>query len=220
LEKQRLLLDLEMVKLERDKLVAETESYRIEAEKSAFELERSRAAAAETDASEARNNIFTFYSDVNEMTVAMCMQHLGLYTRKDPGSPIEIVFNSPGGYVLDGLALYDYIQHLRTRGHRVTTVGIGMAASMGGVLLQAGDHRVMHVNGFMLIHEVSTIAYGKTSEIKDQQKFNERLQARLLDILSERSTLSKAQIRNRWKKTDWWIGAEECLQYGFVDEVR
>ena len=128
-----------------------------------------------------------------------------------------MVFNSPGGSVLDGLALFDYLRQLRQAGHHVTTVALGRAASMGAVLLQAGDRRLIGENAFMLVHEVSHLSAGKVSELEDNVDFTRRLQKRLLAILASRSTLSDAQIARRWARKEWWLDASEAVELGFAD---
>jgi ATP-dependent Clp endopeptidase proteolytic subunit ClpP len=170
------------------------------------------------DASEHR--VLTFYGEVGPASVAKALTELGIWARRDPGSEIKIIFNSPGGSVLDGLALFDYLRELVADGHRITTVGMGMAASMGGILLQAGTHRVLAPNAYMLIHEISSLAWGGASELEDEVAFVKRLQDRILDILAERSTMTRQQIARKWKRKDWWLDAPEALRLGFVDEVR
>jgi ATP-dependent Clp protease protease subunit len=143
------------------------------------------------------------------------------WERRDPGEPILIRINSPGGSVLDGFALFDTILRLRRKGHHITTHGLGMVASMAAVLIQAGDERVLDANSWFMIHEVSIQLGGnKTSAIEDEVRFLKKLEDRLLDILVDRSRLSKRQIQNRWKKTDDWMSAEEALDLGFVDRVE
>lgn len=149
-----------------------------------------------------------------------CIEDLGTWRRQDPKQPIKIIFNSPGGSVFEGLALYDYIQETRESGTRVDTMALGMAASMGGVLLQAGETRTMSRHSYLLIHEVSAGAMGNVSELEDELKFTKRLQDRLLSILSERASMTKQQIARKWKKTDWWLDAQEALALGFCDEVK
>lgn len=142
------------------------------------------------------------------------------WERRDPGEPIVIRVNSPGGSVLDGFALLDTILRLKRKGHSITTHGIGMIASMATVIMQAGDERVLDKNSWFMIHEVSAGARGKTSEMRDELKFIEKLEDRLLDILAERSTLTKRQIKSRWTKTDDWMSADEALKFGFVDKIE
>lgn len=166
------------------------------------------------------HGLFSFLGVVSDSSVASMIHQLGEFSRREPGKDITIVFNSPGGGVFAGLALYDYIKSLQENGHRVVTQTIGKAASMGGILLQAGDERVAGANSYMLIHEVSSSSGGKTSEMEDDLKFSKRLQDRLLGILAARSSLTVVQIRNRWVKRDWWLDAEEMLKLGFVDRIQ
>ncbi len=218
---------LEVVEGNHDLEELEAERLRVEIEKLRLETERTRQQIIGegiyqrrnlADASEHR--ILTFYGEVGTVSVAKALTELGIWARRDPGQPIKLIFNSPGGSVIDGLALFDYIRELQAAGHQVETVGLGMAASMGGVLLQAGGHRVMGPNAYMLIHEVSSLAWGNASELEDEVAFVKRLQDRILDILAERSTLSKTQIARRWKRKDWWLDAPEALRLGFIDEIR
>lgn len=145
---------------------------------------------------------------------------LNHWEKRDPGEPIEITINSPGGSVLDGLALYDTILRLRRKGHHVTTRGTGMIASMATILMQAGDTRILDANSWFMVHEVSARTGGTVSEMEDQAAFVKRLNERLYDILAERSTLTKRQILNRTKKKDDWMSAEEALGLGFADAVE
>lgn len=202
------------------KAEAELRKLELEAQRIEFELNRDRMWQSDHAADANRARVYSFHESVGVKSVAQCMSTLGLWARRDPGAPIEVVFNSPGGSVLDGLALYDYIRVLRSAGHEVTTVGLGMAASMGGILLQAGSTRVMGRGAWLMIHEVSSVTYGKASEMEDKLKFVQRLQAQLVEILAERSTLTAAQIRHRWRKTDWWLSAKDALSFGFIDAVR
>lgn len=129
---------------------------------------------------------------VDERSVATALASLDHWSRRDPGQPITVVFNSPGGTVLDGLALFDYLVELRAAGHEVTTVALGKAASMGGVLLQAGTRRVMSRNAFVLVHEVSSATFGTVTEMGELLDFSARLADRCAELLAERSTLTKA----------------------------
>lgn len=171
-------------------------------------------------ASEYEHRIYAFDGPVRGDSVQHAIVTLGQWQRRKPDMPITIVFNSPGGNVFNGLALYDYIKELQIQGTRIDTVALGMAASMGGVLLQAGEKRTMSPHSYLLIHEVSDFAGGNFSELEDQVKFAKRLQDRLLAILAERSTLSQKRIEARWKRRDWWLDANEALELGFVDEVQ
>lgn len=163
--------------------------------------------------------VYTFYNPVINVTVVDAIQTLDRWSHKSPGMPIEIIFCSPGGTVSDGFALYDFIQELRGRGHKITTKCIGMAASMGAILMQAGDERVMTRNAFMMVHEVSSGREGSLAELSDHIKMVERFQAKGLDILTERAGLTRDELAERWRRTDWYLDAEEALNLGFIDRI-
>lgn len=171
------------------------------------------------DAQPHEARIFTFNDRVSAVSVAQCIHEVGVWTRREDDRPIEIVFNSPGGSVFEGLALFDFLRTIRAGGTRIDTTAIGMAASMGGILLQAGEVRTMSAHSYLMIHEVASGSIGKVSEMEDELKLANRLQTRLVDILAERSTMDAAGIRRKWKKTDWWLDAEEALEHGFVDRI-
>jgi ATP-dependent Clp endopeptidase proteolytic subunit ClpP len=175
---------------------------------------------SETESAELnRRRVFHFSSPVNQNAYATTVWELSTWAKLSK-DPITIVINSPGGYVTYGLAIYDFLRGLSAEGIEIRTVGIGEVASMGGILFEAGDRRILTPNAWMLIHEVSSGSMGKSSEMDEALKFVKRLQDQCLDILSKRSTLSKAAIAKRWKKTDWWLTPDEAVELGFADEVR
>jgi ATP-dependent Clp endopeptidase proteolytic subunit ClpP len=182
------------------------------------ELDAFRKKEADSAAEEGRRT-YTFYSRVEEDSVRACMATLASWSSKAPGAPLTVVFNSPGGAVHDGLALFDFLRHLRANGHHLTTLALGRAASMGAVLLQAGDRRVVGANAFVMLHEVSNGSSGKVSELEESIELSKRLQKRLLQILAERSTLTVQQIQRKWTRRDWWLDADDAVALGFADEA-
>lgn len=166
------------------------------------------------------HHIYTLNESVNARSSQNAIEALALWHRTDPKCEIEFIINSPGGSVIEGMALFDYLTMLRRAGHKITTTTLGMAASMGGILLQAGDHRVMGKEAYILIHEVAFGAGGKIGEVEDSVAFSKMIQKRILDILSSRSTMTAKQIDAKWKRKDWWLDSDEALKLGFVDEVR
>lgn len=164
--------------------------------------------------------IYTFYDPVKAPSVTKCMEEIGNWSRRDAGQNIKIVLNSPGGAVLDGLALYDYLLEIRRQGHHVEVVTLGVAASMGGVILQAGDVRTMGRNSWLLIHEVGTGSTGTISEIEEDLEFSKRLQDNIVEILAARSTLTSKSIKLKWKKKDWWLNAQEALDLELIDQIQ
>lgn len=198
---------------------AEIRKIQVETDRAVAELEAYRQREAEQDAEAARRT-YMFWGRVDDTNVQACMETLARWSTRAPGAALTVVFNSPGGLVHDGLALFDYLHQLRGDGHHLTTVAIGRVASMGAVLLQAGDHRVVGANAFLMLHEVSAGSSGRVSEMEESVDLSKRLQRRLLAILAERSTLSVASISRRWIRRDWWLDADDAIALGFADERR
>ncbi len=165
-------------------------------------------------------HIYFFNDSITPDSVEACMAALDRWSRRDPGCDITIIINSPGGNVIAGMQLYDYIRMISRQGHHITTMALGMAASMGGILLQAGDTRVMGRETYILVHEVASVAWGKMGEIEDEVEFLHKIQDRILGIFADRTKLTKAQLAKNWKRKDWWFDSTEALRDGFVDEVR
>ena len=147
------------------------------------------------------------------------MAKLTQWHREKPEHDIDIVFSSPGGSIIDGFELFDFIQELRNT-HKITTGSLGMAASMAGILLQAGTHRWIGHQSWMMIHRAAFGAIGKKYELEDEVKLVKRIEERCIDIFVSRSKLSKQKIKRNWDRKDWWIDADECLESGLVDEIR
>jgi ATP-dependent Clp endopeptidase proteolytic subunit ClpP len=165
-----------------------------------------------------QHRILDFIQHVTSATAESAMDKLARWVRASH-DPITVRFSSPGGAVIDGFALYDFILGVRAQGVHVTTVTLGMAASMASVLLQAGDKRIVGPNAHVLIHEVSAGAIGNVSELEDEAAFCRKLNNRLVDILAERATISRATIEKNSRRKDWWLDSQEVLGKGFADEV-
>ena len=174
---------------------------------------------------------FWFNDGVDETTVGDCTAQLAVWHRLDPTCDMTVKINSPGGSVFDGTHLFDDVSaySLRTwddrdipKGtHHTTVIGRGMAASMGGILLQAFDTRIVGPECWILIHEISTMAVGKLSEIREDSKFWDRVADRVADIFVRRSQgrISRATFKRKWDGKEWWLSSQEALDYGFVDAI-
>lgn len=184
-----------------------------------FELLREMRHFEKTTSSLEEQRILTFSGVVRSESVSRAAMYLTEFAVRNQ-EPITIRIMSPGGSVLDGLALYDAIQETKRLGVKVETVGIGYTASMAGVLLQAGTHRVMSANAYFHIHEVSGGSIGSVNEMKDSVQFTEKLWVHLSDILAAGSTFEAEELRDWVERRDRWMTAQEALAYGFVDEVR
>jgi ATP-dependent Clp protease protease subunit len=176
------------------------------------------------------HHLYAYGSQVSASSARACIAKLTEWMRNDLKCDIEIVFNSPGGEVVEGMALFDFVQTVRASGHHVTCSTIGYAASMAGILLQAGDHRVMGRQSWLLLHEGSFGAVGNMGEVIDTVDWVKRIQARIADIFADRcqaadpqtatKRLTKRQIITRWTRKNWWVDAEEALAFGLCDEIR
>lgn len=196
-----------------------------EAERAEIELRKALRNEAEELAGDKHNHTFLFDQEVTEASVKKCVQQLTQWERlaTEPLT-VELVINSPGGSIFDGLALVDYIDGVHQRGHTVNTIAYGMAASMAGVLLQVGKQRAMGRNAMLLIHEAQFGAIGSFGEIEDRVRLIETLHENLLDLFVARaqpinSKTTKAFIKRNWSRRDWWLTAQESARLGFCDVV-
>jgi ATP-dependent protease ClpP protease subunit len=229
------------------RMLAEAEKFKAEAAKAQAEADEARAKAnAEIaratrdyrlelektgmlEAADRFHNIYQFTYKVTDSTVNECLNTLTYWHYQDKNAPWEIHFYSPGGGVFPGMRLFDYLTDFRGRGHRVTTVCMGFAFSMGGVLLQAGDHRIMGKEAYVMIHKGSiSNLEGSFDEVKNVVKFMEdKMLDRMANIFAERAKQSQSttpitveEIKANWEKNDWYLDSGDCLKYGIVDEVR
>lgn len=169
-------------------------------------------------------HVYNFIGHVGRDSVQPCIDRLSSWDAMDPECDIEIVFNSPGGSVIDGMALFDYIRFMCGKGHKVTCLALGYAASMAGVLLQAASDgcRVMAKGSWLLIHEVAFSTSGKIGEIEDMYNFGQRMKQQAADIFLERSKgkLTMKVLTANWTRKDWWLSPKEALALGLIDEIR
>jgi ATP-dependent Clp protease protease subunit len=202
------------------KLLAEAETAEYDAKVARLTYQERQKRADIQDATDDNARVYVFDSEVTNTSVRLARATLLSWSREHPGEPIEIVFNSPGGSVFAGWMLFDVIRGLSRAGHPVTTIAQGMAASMAGILLQAGDVRVIGAESYLMLHEVSTGAIGKVSEIQDTAKLAERLTRQACEVFARKSTLSAEELYERMSRRDLWLQAEEALELGLVDEIR
>jgi len=135
----------------------------------------------------------------------------------DPDKDINLYINSPGGSVSAGLAIYDTMQYIKCE---VSTICIGLAASMGAFLLAAGakGKRKALPNAEIMIHQVSGGAHGQATDINIQAEQILKLKKRLNEILAERTGQSVERV-TRDTERDNYMSAEEARAYGLIDEV-
>src|SRR6202007_3485862 len=134
----------------------------------------------------------------------------------DPKKDINIYINSPGGSVTAGLAIYDTMQFVTCD---VATYCVGIAASMGAVLLTAGTKgkRYALPNSDIMIHQVSGGAQGSASDVERTVEYMFKLKKRLISILAHHTGKTDEQIQADSER-DYWITAQQAKEYGQVDE--
>jgi ATP-dependent Clp protease protease subunit len=136
---------------------------------------------------------------------------------QDNTSPIKMYINSPGGSVTDGLAIYDTMQHVKSP---VSTIAVGLAASMGALLLTAGTkgQRFALPNAEILLHQVMGGAQGQASDIKIKAEQILKLKDRLNQILHKHTSqpLKKIEVDT---DRDYYMSAEEAKAYGLIDKI-
>jgi ATP-dependent Clp endopeptidase proteolytic subunit ClpP len=202
-----------------EKLELEIRKARADAEKAEVEADEAILRRAKSEASAENNFIYHFIGSIEKDSVHKCIHTLDNWSRLLPREEITFNIYSPGGAVIPGLALFDFLEELKGRGHKIKTIARGQAASMAAVILQAGSERIVSSSSYLLIHEISSHAIGKYSEMETDLEFSKKLQNRILKILARRSELSVAEIRERWHRTDWWLDAREARRLGFADRV-
>jgi ATP-dependent Clp protease protease subunit len=136
---------------------------------------------------------------------------------EDPKRDINIYINSPGGSVTAGLAIYDTMQYVTCD---VATYCVGVAASMGAILLTAGTKgkRYALPNSDIMIHQVSGGAQGTASDVERTVEYMYKLKKRLISILAHHTGKTSEQIQTDSDR-DYWITAQQAKDYGLVDEV-
>ncbi|MBT2499824.1 MULTISPECIES: ATP-dependent Clp protease proteolytic subunit [Agromyces] len=165
-----------------------------------------------------RDRIIWLGSEVRDDNANEIAAKLLLLAAEDAKKDIFLYVNSPGGSITAGMAIYDTMQFVP---NDIVTVGIGMAASMGQLLLTAGTKgkRYITPNARVLLHQPHGGFGGTASDIQTQAQLILDMKKRLAEITAEQTGKSVAQI-NADGDRDRWFNAREALEYGFVDHIR
>ncbi|QNO38904.1 ATP-dependent Clp protease proteolytic subunit [Protaetiibacter sp. SSC-01] len=165
-----------------------------------------------------KDRIIWLGSEVRDDNANEIAAKLLLLAAEDPEKDIYLYINSPGGSITAGMAIYDTMQFIP---NDVVTVGIGMAASMGQLLLTAGTKgkRYITPNARVLLHQPHGGFGGTASDIQTQAQLILDMKRRLAEITAAQTGKSVEQI-NADGDRDRWFTAEEALEYGFVDHIR
>ena len=163
------------------------------------------------------DRIVMLNEEVNSASAGVIVAQLLYLEGQDPEKDIALYINSPGGVITDGMAIYDTMQYIKCD---VSTICIGMAASMGAFLLAAGakGKRFALPNSEIMIHQPSGGAQGQATDISIHANHILRTKKKLTQILAER-TGQPLEVVERDTERDNFMTAQEALDYGLIDRV-
>ena len=164
------------------------------------------------------NDRIVFLSDeVNDPIASVIVAQLLYLEAQDPDKDIQFYINSPGGSITAGMAIYDTMQYIKAD---ISTICIGMAASMGAFLLAAGTKgkRLALPNAEIMIHQPSGGSRGQATDIQIQAERILKLKRNLNKILADKTGKSLKEIERDCER-DYFMSAEEAVTYGLLDKV-
>ena len=166
-----------------------------------------------------KDRIIFLSEDVNHVTASLIIAQMLFLESEDPDKEISFYINSPGGSITDGMAIVDTMNYIKCP---VSTICVGLAASMGSVLLTCGakGKRFATPNSEILIHQplISGGLAGQTTEIKIHADHMVKTREKLNKLLSEKTGQSLEQIETDTER-DHYMTAQEALEYGLIDEI-
>ncbi|MBO5097475.1 MAG: ATP-dependent Clp endopeptidase proteolytic subunit ClpP [Agathobacter sp.] len=164
-----------------------------------------------------KDRIIFLGEEVNETTASLVVAQLLFLESEDPGKDIQLYINSPGGMVTAGMAIYDTMQYIKCD---VSTICIGLAASMGAFLLAGGTKgkRFALPNAEVMIHQPSGGAKGQATDIQITAENILKTKKKLNEILAANTGKTYEQVAADTER-DYYMSAEEALAYGLIDGV-
>lgn len=163
------------------------------------------------------DRIIILSEEVNDANASIIVAQLLYLEAQDPDKDIQLYINSPGGSVTAGMAIYDTMQYIKAD---VSTICIGMAASMGAFLLAAGakGKRMALPNAEVMIHQPAAGTQGKVTDMEIDVEHFLRIKKRMNQILAENTGKPVEEVQ-RDTERDHWLTADEAKEYGLVDQV-
>lgn len=163
-----------------------------------------------------KDRIIILSGEINDNVSNSVVAQL-LYLNSVNNDPINLYINSPGGSITSGMAIYDTMNYIESK---VSTICIGMCASMAAFLLSSGEKGMRYIlpNGEVMIHQPLGGAQGQATEIKIAAERILKLKEKLNKILSKNTNQDLSKIENDTER-DYFLSAEEALDYGLVDEI-
>lgn len=163
------------------------------------------------------DRIIFLSEEVNDTTASLVVAQLLYLEAQDPDKDIQFYINSPGGSVTAGMAIYDTMQYIKCD---VSTICIGMAASMGAFLLSSGTKgkRIALPNAEIMIHQPSAGTQGKVTDMEIDVEHVLRVKRHLNEMLAANTGKSVEQVSADTER-DHWLTAAEAKEYGLIDQV-
>lgn len=164
-----------------------------------------------------KDRIIFLGGPIDDTVANLIIAQLLFLESEDPKKDINLYINSPGGSVTAGLAIYDTIQHIKPD---VRTICIGMAASMGSLILAGGTKgkRFALPNADIMIHQVSAGFQGQASDIERNVNYILRLKRRLNELLAKHTNHPASKVEKDSDR-DYFMTAEEAKKYGIIDKI-
>ncbi len=164
-----------------------------------------------------KDRIIFLGEEINDVTASLVVSQLLFLESEDPGKDISLYINSPGGSVTAGLAIYDTMNYIKCD---VSTICMGMAASMAAILLSGGTKgkRYALPNSMIMIHQPSGGAQGQATDIKIVADNIIKTRQKLNEILSENTGKDLSQVELDTER-DFYMSAEDAKEYGLIDSV-
>jgi ATP-dependent Clp protease protease subunit len=163
------------------------------------------------------DRIIFLSEEVNDTTASLVVAQLLYLESQDPDKDIQFYINSPGGSVSAGMAIYDTMQYIKCD---VSTICVGMAASMGAFLLSSGTKgkRLALPNSEIMIHQPSAGTQGKVTDMEIDLEHFLKIKQKINEILAQNTGKSVEQVKADSER-DRWMSADEAKEYGLVDQV-
>ena len=164
-----------------------------------------------------KDRIIFLTGEIDDVSANLIVAQLIFLEAEDPDKDIFLYINSPGGSVTAGMAIYDTMQYIKCD---VSTICIGMAASMGAFLLAAGTKgkRKVLPNSEVMIHQPLGGTQGQTTDIMIHAQRMQQIKDKITEILAQRTGQPLEKIKNDVER-DFFMTAEDALNYGIIDEI-
>ena len=164
-----------------------------------------------------KDRIIFLGEEVNETSASLIVAQLLFLESEDPSKDIHLYINSPGGVITAGMAIYDTMQYIKCD---VSTICIGMAASMGAFLLAGGakGKRYALPNSEVMIHQPSGGAQGQATEIQITAEWILRTKKKMNEMLAANTGQPYEKVAADTER-DHWMTAQEALDYGIIDSI-